>query len=210
MTDEKKKRSPDPSIRPRFPKLRAKKSFGQNFLVDSSVIENIVAAISPSDGETIIEIGPGRGALTERLIESASRVVAIEFDRDLLPPLRRQFGDARNFELIEDDALQVDLCSAIAPAKTARLVANLPYYISTAILQRLLEQRGCLTELVLMLQREVAARITAAPSTSERGYLSVLVEAQSEVEKLFDVRQQRFIQCPKCGALWFASRFGQR
>lgn len=197
MKDEERKKAVNSFIRPRSPKVRAKTSFGQNFLVDASVIEGIVRAVKPLDGETIIEIGPGRGALTGRLIETATRVVAIEFDRDLLPLLRRQFGAAKNFELIEDDALRVDLCSAIAPAKSARLVANLPYYISTAILQRLLEQGGCLTELVLMLQREVAARITAAHSTSERGYLSVLVEAYSEVEKLFDVAPDAFRPVPK-------------
>jgi 16S rRNA (adenine1518-N6/adenine1519-N6)-dimethyltransferase len=177
--------------------LRAKKSLGQNFLVDEGVVEKIVRAVNPRGSETIVEIGPGRGELTSRLIEQAGRLVAIEFDRDLIPLLRERFAAFENFNLIEGDALQVDFCEAIAPATKARLVANLPYYISTAILQRFLEQRECLGEMVLMLQREVVERITAAPATSERGYLSVLVEAYAEVERLFDVAPTAFRPVPK-------------
>ncbi|HEY0545212.1 MAG TPA: 16S rRNA (adenine(1518)-N(6)/adenine(1519)-N(6))-dimethyltransferase RsmA [Pyrinomonadaceae bacterium] len=177
--------------------LRAKKSLGQNFLVDERAIESIVRAVAPREGETVVEIGAGRGALTGRLLKTAGRLVAVEFDRELVPLLRKQFAAFENFTLIEGDALTIDLCDAIAPATKARLVANLPYYISTAILQRLLEQRECLSELVLMLQREVVERITAAPATSERGYLSVLVEAYAEVERLFEVAPTSFRPVPK-------------
>jgi 16S rRNA (adenine1518-N6/adenine1519-N6)-dimethyltransferase len=177
--------------------MRAKKSLGQNFLVDERVIGKIIRALEPRAVETLVEIGPGQGALTSRLIEQAGRLVAIEFDRELMPLLDERFGARENFTLIEGDALQVNLCEAIAPALSARLVANLPYYISTAILQKLLEQRVCLSEAVLMLQREVVERITAEPATSERGYLSVLVEAYAEVENLFDVAPASFRPVPK-------------
>jgi 16S rRNA (adenine1518-N6/adenine1519-N6)-dimethyltransferase len=177
--------------------LRAKKSLGQNFLVDERVIERIVRAVEPREGETVVEIGPGRGALTGRLVEHAGRLVAVEYDRELVHLLRERFAGFGNFTLLEDDALTIDLCNAIAPAMSASLVANLPYNISTAILQRLLEQRECLTEMVLMLQREVVGRIMAAPSTSERGYLSVLVEAYASVERLFDVAPEAFRPVPK-------------
>jgi 16S rRNA (adenine1518-N6/adenine1519-N6)-dimethyltransferase len=177
--------------------LRAKKSLGQNFLVDGRVIEKIVRAVAPRADETIVEIGPGRGALTGGLVEGAGRLVAIEFDRNLVPLLRERFASHENFSLVEGDALTIELCEAIVPATHARVVANLPYYISTAILQRLLDQRACLTEMVLMLQREVVERLTAAPATSERGYLSVLVEAYAEVEKLFDVAPEAFRPVPK-------------
>lgn len=177
--------------------LRAKKSLGQNFLIDERVIEQIVSAVDPREGETILEIGPGHGALTSGLIERASRLIAIEYDRNLIPLLRDQFGHSESFTLIEADALEVDVCALVAPAKTARLVANLPYYISTAILQKLLKQRECLTEMVLMLQSEVVERIMAAPSSSERGFLSVLVQAYAEVEKLFDVAPDAFRPTPK-------------
>ena len=197
MTDEDGKRDRNLFVKSQTSHIRAKKSFGQNFLVDASVIERIVQAVEPREDETIIEIGSGLGALTGRLAETAGRLVAIELDRDLTPQLRKKFDGCEGFMLVEGDALLLDLCSLIAPAQGARLVANLPYYISTAILQRLLEQRECLTELTLMLQREVAERITAAPGTSERGYLSVLVEAYAEVEKLFDVAPTAFRPSPK-------------
>src|SRR5918911_2342279 len=195
MRDEKKKKSsnfiPHPSS------LFPKKSLGQNFLVDERVLERIIREVSPRDDETIVEIGPGRGALTSRLIERAGRVVAVELDRDLAGLLRERFRSQESFTLVEGDALVVDLCSLIAPATRARVVANLPYYISTAILQRLIEQRGCLPEMVLMLQREVVERITAPPGTSERGFLSVLVEAYCETEALFDVAPTSFRPVPK-------------
>jgi 16S rRNA (adenine1518-N6/adenine1519-N6)-dimethyltransferase len=182
---------PSPSLLP--PKRR----FGQNFLADERVIERIVREVSPREDETIIEIGPGRGALTSRLVEGTGRLIAVEFDRDLIPLLQEKFGARENFILNEADALNVDLCAMIAPSTQARVVANLPYYISTAILQRLIEQRACLTEMVLMLQREVVERIAAPPATSERGFLSVLVEAYCETETLLDVAPTAFRPVPK-------------
>jgi len=171
--------------------------FGQNFLTDQRVISRIIDALGPEATETIVEIGPGRGALTAPLLERAGRLVAIEFDRDLIPILTDTFSQKTNFTLIEDDALVADVCAAIRPATRARLVANLPYNVGTAILQRLIEQRQCLTEMVLMLQKEVCERITAAPGTPERGYLSVFVQAYCETEKLFDVAPHAFRPAPK-------------
>ncbi len=173
------------------------KRLGQNFLTDPRIINRIVDELNPGPAETIIEIGPGRGSLTEKLIERSGRLVAIEFDRGLIPLLRERFGLHPNFQLVENDALVTDFCEEISPAKTARLVANLPYNISTAILQRLIEQRRCLSEMVLMLQREVVDRITAGPGSKERGYLSVLVEAYTVAEKLFDVAPGSFRPAPK-------------
>ena len=176
-----------------FPKRR----FGQNFLVDKNVVSRILDAVQPKSDETIIEIGAGRGALTGRLLETGARVLAIEFDRALIPQLREQFKDYANFTLIEADALTVDFCRLVQPARSARVVANLPYNIGTAILQRLIEQRACITEMFLMLQREVADRITATTDSSERGYLSVFVEAYCEAEKFFDVPARAFRPVPK-------------
>jgi 16S rRNA (adenine1518-N6/adenine1519-N6)-dimethyltransferase len=177
--------------------MRAKKSLGQNFLVDGRVIERILEAFAPQEGETVIEIGPGMGALTSRLVGRVGQLFAVELDRELIPLLREKLGPHQNFILVEADALTLDLCGLVAPGPRARLIANLPYYISTAILQRLIEQRGCLSELVLMLQREVVERLTAQPSSAERGYLSVLVQFYCETEVLFDVGPGAFRPAPK-------------
>ena len=176
---------------------RAKKRLGQNFLVDETYARRIVGALAPRAGETVVEIGPGRGALTALLLEGGARVVAVELDRELVPVLRERFGGLGGFKLVEADALKVDFCAAVEPAPGARVVANLPYNISTAILQRLVEQRRCVPEMVLMLQREVVERLTAPPGSSERGYLTVLVEAFCEASALFDVPPGAFRPVPK-------------
>lgn len=178
----------------------AKKSLGQNFLIDQNDIHKIVSALNPQPDETIIEIGPGRGALTKHLVESGANIIAIELDRDLIPLLQNQFKGYENFQIIEEDALQVDF-SELAKFKEEqskiKLVANLPYYISTAILQRLIEQREVFSEFVLMLQKEVVERITVKAGNSERGFLTVLVEAYCEAQKLFDVPPSAFRPAPK-------------
>jgi len=191
-----------PSPRPRAAGSPARsfhpsKRFGQNFLTDPGIINRIVEALDPRADETIVEIGPGRGALTAPLLERAGSLVAIEFDQNLIPLLGEKFNGKPKFKLIQDDALAVDFCDAIRPAIQARVVANLPYNVATAILQRLIEQRHCLTELVVMLQKEVVDRITAPPATPERGYLSVFVQTYCEVEKLFDVAPSSFRPAPK-------------
>ncbi len=181
--------------------MRAKRSLGQNFLVGSHYPRRIIDSVAPQAGETIIEIGPGQGALTGLLVESGARVIAIELDPELIPHLSQSFSGHENFRLVEADALRVDYCELIAPEvfarPTARVVANLPYYISTPILQRLIEHRRCLSEMTLMLQREVVERITAPPGGREYGFLSVLTQFYCEVEKLFDVPPGAFRPAPK-------------
>jgi len=173
------------------------KRLGQHFLRDQRTIHRIIDALNPRTDETIIEIGPGTGALTSVLVERASRLIAIEFDNKLAPLLQERFGAFGNFNLVMADALTVDFCKEIEPAHSARLVANLPYNISTAILQRLIAQRACIEEMVLMLQREVVERVLAPAGTSDRGFISVLVEAYCEAEKLFDVAPGTFRPPPK-------------
>lgn len=183
------------------------KRFGQHFLRDKRTIQRIIDALAPRSDETIVEIGPGTGALTAELIARAGRVIAIEFDNKLEPLLKEQFGGFPNFKLVMGDALTTDFCKQIEPATHARLAANLPYNISTAILQRLIEQRTCLTEMVVMLQREVVERIMAPPGSSERGFLSVLIEAYCETEKLFDVAPGAFRPPPKVWSSVIRLRF---
>lgn len=179
------------------PSFHPSKRFGQNFLHDQRVIQRIIEALGPRPDETIVEIGPGRGALTAPLLQQAETLVAIEFDRGLIPFLTEQFSAQQNFKLVQSDALVTNVCDVIRPATHARVVANLPYNVATAILQRLIEQRHCLTEMVVMLQREVVERITASPGSAERGYLSVFVQAYCEPEKLFDVAPTSFRPAPK-------------
>ena len=173
------------------------KRLGQHFLRDQRTIQRIIEALAPQTDETIVEIGPGTGALTSVLVERAGRLIAVEFDNKLTPLLNDRFGSLPNFKLLMADALTVDFCAEILPARTARLVANLPYNISTAILQRLIAQRQCFEEMVLMLQREVVERLLAPPGTTDRGFISVLVEAYCEAEKLFDVAPGAFRPPPK-------------
>jgi 16S rRNA (adenine1518-N6/adenine1519-N6)-dimethyltransferase len=173
------------------------KRLGQHFLRDQRTIHRIIEALAPKSDETIVEIGPGTGALTSVLVQRAARVIAVEFDKKLAPLLNERLGSFPNFKLLMADALTVDFCAEILPARAARLVANLPYNISTAILQRLIAQRTCVDEMVLMLQREVVERVLAPPGTSDRGYISVLVEAYCQAEKLFDVAPGAFRPPPK-------------
>ena len=180
----------------------AKKSFGQNFLVDKNYVEKIIAALDPQPSESIVEIGGGRGALTERLLDSGANVTAIELDRDMIAVLKEKFAGHENFNLIESDALKLDFDELTHPKSEipnpkSKLVANLPYYISTAILQKLIEQRRAFSEMILMFQREVVERITAEVETRERGFLTVLTEAFLTAEKLFDVPPNAFRPAPK-------------
>lgn len=177
--------------------MRAKRSLGQNFLQDREVIDRIIATVDPQADETVVEIGPGQGALTTRLLELAGDVVAIEFDRDMIAHLKAKFASVPNLRLLAGDALDVDFSAVLSDRPGAKLVANLPYNISTPILQRLAAQRELFSMLVLMFQREVVDRITARPSTGDRGFLSVIVQDAFEVERLFDVSPTAFRPVPK-------------
>ncbi|MFM9905288.1 MAG: 16S rRNA (adenine(1518)-N(6)/adenine(1519)-N(6))-dimethyltransferase RsmA [Pyrinomonadaceae bacterium] len=180
--------------------LRAKKSLGQNFLRDSNVIERIVGALNLTSSDAVVEIGPGLGALTEGLVKKSGRVIAIEFDRDMVAHLEHTFSRFDNFHLIQTDALTVNFADIFAkPVHSGRvkLVANLPYNISTPILQRLSLQRHLFSEFVLMFQREVVERITAKPGARGRGFLSVLIENAFDTEYLFDVPPTAFNPVPK-------------
>ena len=186
---------------PRLP--RAKRSLGQNFLVDATVSRRIVDALGASVGDTVVEIGPGTGALTTILSETGANVLALEFDRDLAAALRVQFHSAANVEIVEADASQADLGRLLAnvpnaaSATPAKLVANLPYNLSTVILRRLAEQRELFSSLVLMFQKEVVDRIAAVPGSSDRGFLTVVTEAAFTVEPLFAVPPDAFRPRPK-------------
>ena len=179
--------------------MRAKRSLGQNFLHDQTIIKRIIDALILGREETVVEIGPGQGALTEHLLVKADTVIAVEFDRDMVSLLRERFGSSNSFHLINDDALNVNFAGILrrTSAGKTKLVANLPYNISTPILQRLMDQRHLFSSLVLMFQREVVERIAATEGGKDRGFLSVLVENAFYTEYLFEVPPQAFQPVPK-------------
>jgi 16S rRNA (adenine1518-N6/adenine1519-N6)-dimethyltransferase len=181
---------------------RPKRSLGQNFLRDASIANRIVDALGLKPDEQVIEIGPGQGALTERLLDHGAVVTAIEFDRNLAPALQAKFASTGELSVVEADALNIDFASLIPHSAfriphSIKLLANLPYNISTPILQRLIEQREVFSRLVLMFQKEVVDRITATPGGKERGFLSVIAQSAFEIERLFDVPPQAFYPVPK-------------
>ena len=174
----------------------AKKSLGQNFLVDPSVIDQIVSALDPHSEDVLVEIGPGHGALTERLAERVGHLYAFELDTELARGLAEKFRDNDSIQVFEADALSVEF-EKLAAGRKLRLVANLPYNVSTAILRHLFASADVFQDCVLMFQREVVERIAAVPGSKERGFLSVLTQAHFDVEKLFDVPPAAFRPVPK-------------
>jgi len=176
---------------------RPRKRFGQHFLVDGNIIRKILNAAGPTEGDRVLEIGPGRGALTEPLVASGCRVTAIEVDRDLAAMLRERFSDADGFELVEADALKVSY-SALADEEGGRfkVVANLPYNISGPMTARLIEERAAFTRLVLSYQKEVAERLVAVPGTKDYGVLSVLAQMYLDVRAEFPVSPASFSPPP--------------
>ncbi|MBI5493257.1 MAG: ribosomal RNA small subunit methyltransferase A [Deltaproteobacteria bacterium] len=176
--------------------LYPKKRFGQHFLVDKNVIRKIVAIASIKEGDCVLEIGPGKGALTEGLIEAGAKVTAIEVDRDLAALLKRKFPE--NLEVITGDALKASFLE-LAEGRGCRfkLVSNLPYNISGPILAKFLSERKAFSLLVLMFQKEVAERLVAPPGTKEYGVLSVFTQAFTEIKKELDVSRNLFSPRPK-------------
>ena len=174
----------------------ANKRLGQHFLIDQNIVRKIVAAASLTPEDTVIEIGPGRGILTESLSHAARRVVAIEIDRELYGLLQARQAEWTNVELICADALNYPFDALPAGA----VVANLPYYISTPLLFKFLEYRRRFPRLVLMLQNEVADRLAAKAGDAEYGVLSVMTQYAAEVQKAFKVSANCFRPRPDVGS----------
>jgi 16S rRNA (adenine1518-N6/adenine1519-N6)-dimethyltransferase len=172
---------------------RPRKRFGQHFLRDATVLRRIVDAVAAEPDRPVLEIGPGRGALTERLLEAAGRVVAIEVDRDLAERLRRTFPPER-LRIVQADVLEVDLAALAREEGVSRWVVagNLPYNISKPISMRLVGFAGVVERAILMYQREVARRFVAATGSADYGPLSVLPREAYAIRKLFDVAPAAF------------------
>jgi len=175
----------------------ARKRFGQNFLHDAGVIAQIIDAIAPQPGDALLEIGPGRGALTAPLLAACGRLDAVEIDRDLAALLRERLP-APGFVLHEADALEFDFAALAAErGRKLRVIGNLPYNVSTPLLFRLLQAHESLLDLHIMLQREVIERICASPGSSEYGRLTVMLAPWVVAEHLFDVGPGAFRPAPQ-------------
>jgi 16S rRNA (adenine1518-N6/adenine1519-N6)-dimethyltransferase len=170
-----------------------RKRFGQHFLADPHYVDRIVAAIDPGPGDTLVEIGPGLGAITGRLVQRAGHLTAIEIDRDLAARLREAFTPDR-LTLVEGDALRFDFTTL---GHALRIVGNLPYNISSPLLFHLASQLASIADLHVMLQKEVVDRMTASPATPDYGRLSVMLQAQFAIERLFVVPPGAFRPAPK-------------
>jgi len=179
---------------------RPKKSFGQNFLVRGGAVDRIVAALDVAPGEPVLEIGPGRGALTGSLIRATGRIAAVEIDRDLARDLRRTFDEGQ-LHLFEGDVLELALQSvldALGHGEGRLIVAgNLPYNISKPVAQKLIRERERISRAVLMFQREVALRLTAKPGGRDYGPLTVLAGRTYRIRRLFDLPPGAFRPAPK-------------
>ena len=173
------------------------KSLGQNFLIDDSVLEDIVNGAEVNGEDFIIEIGPGVGTLTAQLLMKAKKVTSIELDNDLIPILTEELGEHENFNLIHNDALKVDFNEVIGDEKSVKLVANLPYYVTTPIIVKLLKDGYNFKSLTIMIQKEVAERINAEPNCKEYGSLSVLVQYYCDTKIVRRVAPSSFIPRPK-------------
>ena len=175
---------------------RPRKRFGQHFLNDHAVIDRIVDCLFPRSGEVLCEIGPGRGALSDRLATYDNELHLVEIDRDLVPRLRKRYASQTNIHIHQQDALTVAL-EEIYPAGRVVLVGNLPYNISTPLMIHLLAQRDRIDRMVFMVQREVALRLTALPGGKDYGRLTVMMNRVFESEFIFDVDPHAFTPPPK-------------
>lgn len=172
---------------------RARKRFGQHFLVDEGVLQRIADVVRLQPDDRLLEIGPGPGALTEYFHGDPARYLAVELDRDLIAPLKDRFAD---LELISADILRVDLAEVLEPPRW-RLVGNLPYNISSPLLLKLFEHLPRIRDMHFMFQRELGQRIGASPGTKSWGRLGVLTQYYCQVEPLFDVPPEAFSPPPK-------------
>jgi 16S rRNA (adenine1518-N6/adenine1519-N6)-dimethyltransferase len=176
--------------------LKHKPKLGQNFLVDAAACVAIADALGDVSDATVVEIGPGAGAITDILSRRARRLVAIELDRDLAPRLREQFADTPSVEVIEADVLNVDLAALRQNDEKLYVVGNLPYYITSDILLRLFSFHAVIARAVIMVQREVAERVAAVPGGSDYGLLSVTTQLYARAERVLNLPPSAFMPPP--------------
>lgn len=183
--------------------IKANKSLGQNFLISQEVVQTIIESSNISKEDLVIEIGPGLGTLTKYLLEKAKKVICIELDKKMINILEDRFALYKNFELLNQDVLKVDLKKIIEEEKkdknikTAKIVANLPYYITTPIIMKLLEEQLPLESITVMIQKEVADRLIAIPGEKETGAITYRVYYHAKSEGILEVPKDSFIPEPE-------------
>ena len=175
-----------------------KKRFGQNFLIDSHVLDKIIQGAGITKEDTVLEIGPGIGTLTQALCEAAGEVIAVEIDQDLIPILEKTLGSYQNVRIINQDILKLNLGQL--SEKPLKVVANLPYYITTPIIMGLFESGAPLVSITVMVQKEVAERMQAAPGGKDYGALSLAVQYYAEAQVIANVPPNCFIPRPNVGS----------
>lgn len=179
------------------------KKFGQNFLIDSNILDCIIDGAEISKDDMVLEIGPGIGTMTQMLCESAREVVAVEIDKNLIPILKETLSEYDNVEVINEDILKVDIEKLVKErndGKPIKVVANLPYYITTPIIMGLFESHVPLDSITIMVQKEVADRMQTGPGSKDYGALSLAVQYYSKAEVLVEVSPNCFIPRPKVGS----------
>ena len=175
----------------------AKKKYGQNFLEDSELSEKIIEISGVSKDIEVIEIGPGLGFLTEKLIEKSKYLTAFEIDDDLIPVLNKKFQGRDNFSLVHEDFMTTDLGTFLEGKKNIKVVANIPYYITSPIINKLIEYRKNISEIYLMVQKEVAERIASEAGSKNMSLLTHAVQFYADAEYLFTVPKEKFTPVPK-------------
>ena len=175
----------------------AKKKYGQNFLEDLELSEKIIEISGVSKDIEVIEIGPGLGFLTEKLIEKSKYLIAFEIDDDLIPVLNKKFQGRDNFSLIHEDFMTTDLGTFLEGKKNIKVVANIPYYITSPIINKLIEYRKNISEIYLMVQKEVAERIASEAGSKNMSLLTHAVQFYADAEYLFTVPKEKFTPVPK-------------
>jgi len=176
-------------------KHKARKRFGQNFLNDTEIIARIIGAINPATDDHVIEIGPGKAAITRPLLERLDSLDVVELDRDLIP-LLANIDQSGKLRIHQADALNFDFCQLVKSDKPAHIVGNLPYNISTPLLFHLFAQH-CIVDMYFMLQKEVVQRLAAEPGNKRYGRLSVMAQYYCEITPLFDIGPECFDPAPK-------------
>jgi 16S rRNA (adenine1518-N6/adenine1519-N6)-dimethyltransferase len=173
----------------------AKKRFGQNFMVDPHKANSLVESLNIIPGETILEIGPGTGILTERILQANANLIAVELDRDMIDPLQERFTPTGRFRLIESDIIKIDPHTLVADK--LKVIGNLPYNISGAMIEWFIAHHESVKLAVITVQKEVAARLRAIPGNRDYGALSVMIQSYFDIKRLFDIPPGCFSPKPK-------------